>query len=175
MALAGLGRCGEAAVEIERALELDPLGVTVNQDAGRILYLQRRFDEAIVRLRHTLEIAPNARWARVYWALASMHVGRYEEALTAAETEPALRALARGLMGDAGAVRKELEAHQKDGRSLTWTGVLHLGLNQDQQAIESLRRAAERYEPDFIGLCPRTQPLFDRLRQDPVFKALPPH
>ncbi len=174
MALASLGRCEEAGVEIARALELDPFGVTVNLDVGRILYLERRYDEAIVRLRHTLEIGPDTRWARIYLALASIQVGADDDALAAAAAEPALAAFVRARLGDADAAREALEAQRQGERSFAWEAVLHLGLGQDEQALAALATAAKRFEADFLALCPRPQPLFDRLRSHPAFEALLP-
>ena len=172
MTLASLGRVEEAIPEIERALELDPFGVTVNQDAGRILYLARRYDEAIVRLRHTLEIAPKAYWALVYLALAYIQIEAYRNALTVSEVEPALTAFVRGRMGETREVKKALEANRQLSKSSTWRAVLHLGLGQNDRAIRSLKRAAERFEPEFLDMCLGVQPIFDGLRSNPEFHAL---
>jgi tetratricopeptide (TPR) repeat protein len=172
MVLASLGRLEEAIPEIERALELDPFGVTVNQDTGRILYLARRYDEAVTHLRHTLEIAPKARWARIYLALAYIQTEAYQEALTASAGEPALSAFIRGRMGETHEVTRALEVNRRTSQSFTWTALLHLGLGQDLRAIQSLKCAAERFEPDFLDLCSRVQPLFDVLRSNPEFSAL---
>jgi TolB-like protein/tetratricopeptide (TPR) repeat protein len=174
MVLASLGRCGEAIPEIELALELDPLGVNINQDAGRILYLARRYDEAIARLRHTLEIAPKNYWARVYLALAYIQTGDYQQALTAAAVEPALVALVRGRMGETAAVPKALEMERPAGPSFTWKAVLHLALGQQRQAIQSLQCAHERFEPELLDLCLPGHPLFDELSATREFEALLP-
>ncbi|HUE70980.1 MAG TPA: hypothetical protein VMP01_08830, partial [Pirellulaceae bacterium] len=172
MTLASLGRVEEAIPEIERALELDPFGVTVNQDAGRILYLARRYDEAIVRLRHTLEIAPKAYWALVYLALAYIQIEAYRHALTVSEVQPALTAFVRGRMGETHEVKKALEANRQLSKSFTWRAVLHLGLGQNDRAIRSLKRAAERFEPELLDMCLGVQPIFDGLRSNPEFHAL---
>ena len=175
MTLACLGRPQEALPEIERAFELDPLGVTVNQDFGRILYLNRRYDEAIVRLTYTLEIAPTAYWARVYLTLAYAAAGAYDEAMKAAAAEPALAAFIRGRMGDSGAVRRALKAHGKTAHSFTWRALLHCALQQESRCLEALKRAAEEHEPELLDFCPRALPLFEGLRSNPDFNAVAPH
>jgi tetratricopeptide (TPR) repeat protein len=54
--LAGLGRCDEAVKEIRRAQELDPLSLPVNASIVYVLYLCRRYDEAIEAGKKTLEL-----------------------------------------------------------------------------------------------------------------------
>jgi tetratricopeptide (TPR) repeat protein len=174
MTLASLGRSDEALPEIEHALELDPFGVTVNQDAGRILYAARRYDEAIARLSHTLEIAPETYWARVYLALAYLQTGDYQQALAAVAVEPAVAAFIRGQMGEFRELKEALQKQSRSARSFTWKAVLHLGFGHERQAIQSLKRAAERFEPEFLDLGLRVQPLFDGLRSNPTFEAIVP-
>jgi lipopolysaccharide biosynthesis regulator YciM len=55
---AGLGRHAEA-VEMRRALQLDPVSLRVGQSAGRALYLARPYTEAVERYKKTLELDPN--------------------------------------------------------------------------------------------------------------------
>jgi tetratricopeptide (TPR) repeat protein len=45
--LAGLGRHAEAALELRRALELNPASLRVGQSTGRALYLARRYTQAV--------------------------------------------------------------------------------------------------------------------------------
>ena len=174
MALAGLGRCDEALEEIERAFALDPLGVTLNLDYGRILYLARRYEEARTRLIHTLEIAPHSYWPAVYLALTYLQTGDFDRALEATAAEPLLGGFVRGKMGDSEALRNALKASRTSKRSYTWRAVLYWGLGQRQNTIQSLRRAAERHEPDFLQLCLQGQPLFDGLSSNTDFNPLAP-
>ena len=55
---AALGNLDDARAGITTALDVDPLSMTANQDYGRILYLSERYEDAVVQLRHSLEIAP---------------------------------------------------------------------------------------------------------------------
>lgn len=171
MVLACMGHTAEAIAGIEEALELDPLGVTVNQDAGRILFFAHRFEEAIRRLRHTLEIAPNLYWARVYLTLAYVCSEKYEEALKAAAVEPALRAFVRARMGDAAEAERLLQKEGQPGSSFVWTAILHLALGRYEHAIRCFKRAARRLEVAFLELYLGVQLLFPRLGSDPEFVA----
>jgi TolB-like protein/Flp pilus assembly protein TadD len=108
MAEASLGHIDEAVEEITRAAELDPLGTTVNQDLGRILYLAGRYEEAIVQLRHTLAIAPGAFWGRIYLGLAYVQVGNLGKARSVLAPDPILRAFAEARGGRADEARDVL-------------------------------------------------------------------
>lgn len=54
-----LGRTDEGISEMQRARELDPLGLFINRDLARALYYARRYDAALEQLRQTLELDPN--------------------------------------------------------------------------------------------------------------------
>src|SRR5437870_341646 len=51
--LVRFGRGEEALAEIQRAVELEPLGLGANADWGRILFYMRQYDRAIAQLRKT--------------------------------------------------------------------------------------------------------------------------
>ena len=57
--LLALGHTDEAISEMERARELDPLGLFINRDVARALYYARRYDAALTQLRQTLELDPS--------------------------------------------------------------------------------------------------------------------
>ena len=52
------GRQAEAAAEIRRARELDPLSLIINDVQGWIYYEVRQYDQAIQQYKSTLEIDP---------------------------------------------------------------------------------------------------------------------
>lgn len=173
MVAANLGHLDVALDEMYQALDLDPFGMTVNQDAGRILYFARRYDEAIPQLRHTLEIAPQARWARTYLGFAYIQAGKLEDALSVFDADPMLQAFVLGAMGKSDEVRKAISENNAGGLGSTWAALLHLCLSENEKAIESLRRGAETHEVAYLEMCPKVQPLFDPLRSDARFQALP--
>jgi DNA-binding winged helix-turn-helix (wHTH) protein/tetratricopeptide (TPR) repeat protein len=52
------GRQEESLVEIQRSQDLDPVSLVFNCDAGFLLYMARRYDEAIGHLSDTLDNGP---------------------------------------------------------------------------------------------------------------------
>jgi tetratricopeptide (TPR) repeat protein len=59
MFLATISRMSDAATEMKRAQELDPLSPIVLTAQGRLLHFQRRYDDAIECHRRALAIDPN--------------------------------------------------------------------------------------------------------------------
>ena len=59
MFLATISKMSEAATEMKRAQELDPLSPIVLTAQGRLLHFQRRYDDAIECHRRALAIDPN--------------------------------------------------------------------------------------------------------------------
>src|SRR5207302_6582856 len=54
--LAALGRFDEAIAEGARAVELDPVSVSINTSLGVTFYYARRYDRAIEQLKKTVEL-----------------------------------------------------------------------------------------------------------------------
>lgn len=161
MALASQGR-GEAQQQIEHALELDPLGATVNQDYGIILYLRGNCQEAARQLLHALEIAPASRWARAYLCFAYCLLHRTQDALNVAGQNLVLRALAEAAAGETAPAAEILR--RGISPSHAWAAVLYAALDDPENALRSLAQAADSKEPDLLELCPLVQPLFGAIR-----------
>ena len=51
-----MGRLDEAIAEGKKANELDPLALPVSSNIGLLLYIARRYDEALEQLHENLEI-----------------------------------------------------------------------------------------------------------------------
>ena len=56
MWLVARGRFDEAIAELERAQELEPLSVAINTDLGLVLYLARRFEDAVSQYRAAIDL-----------------------------------------------------------------------------------------------------------------------
>jgi tetratricopeptide (TPR) repeat protein len=54
-----MGRTEESLARIKRALELDPVSLSINSSLGWRLYFARQYDQAIEHLQKTLEMDPN--------------------------------------------------------------------------------------------------------------------
>src|SRR5438552_3118798 len=117
--LVTLGRFAEARAEAERALELDPASVIVNNMLGVVSFESRDYEKAIAAFRKMLELNPGLAAAREVLACAYASMGRKADAL--AELDPVtasaaehvgMRAWILAVAGDAAGARglmRELE------------------------------------------------------------------
>ena len=74
-------RPDEALREIHRALELDPLSLSVNYGEAWVHIEAGRYDEALQQMNKTLEIDPNSAVAHGTLAVAYMNKGPSDEAI----------------------------------------------------------------------------------------------
>ena len=182
--LAYMGRFAEAQAVAERARRIDPVSAATQMNVGVILYFARRYDDAVVAIRETLDLAPDFGPAhimlgRIYLA-KGMPDGAVEE-----------MARARGLMGRrpdvltpyayalARAGRQREARAMLDGlRDLSKPGVaapvrvalVHIALGETDRAFEWLEKAIEARDWQ-LGLL-NVEPAFDPLRSDQRFAAL---
>jgi serine/threonine-protein kinase len=73
----------ESLREINKARELDPLSLIINQNVGRAYHIAGRYAEAIEEFRRTLGIDPRFFSAYVMLAQSLCQLSRYEEAVAA--------------------------------------------------------------------------------------------
>ncbi len=57
--LIALGQLNEAVAEVKLARQTDPLSAIINTDVAEVLYWARRYDEALLQARATIEMDPN--------------------------------------------------------------------------------------------------------------------
>ena len=186
VSLTSRGRFEEAVAEIRRAKEVDPLSLVINAVHAWVLYLGRRYDEAIDQARRTLVMDASFSLPHYYLGLAQTARGNHAEA--AAELSKSIAmygspgrdqdvgalgfVLARqGRIQEARALLKDL-SHPGGGeyRSPYASALVHLGLDERDQALELLQRAADERFPWAIHYS--VDPQLDALRADPRFKTL---
>lgn len=167
------GRLEEALVGIKEVHALDRLGMTVNQDFGRILYFLNEYEQAVERLEYTLKIAPHAPWARLYLLLAQLMLENHEAVLHAAGGDRFLVAIARAAAGNEKDARRLLQAGFPTDRDQTWKGLLYFSLGDYSNSVQFFTRAAKRHELAYLELCVGVQPLLNPLRANPMFNTLP--
>jgi eukaryotic-like serine/threonine-protein kinase len=178
------GRFADAADEMARGHELDPLSLAISADMGWVQYFARDYEAAIQRYRATLDIDPDFPWARFLLGLALGQTGQFDAAI--AELEAAYHGSGRstkmlsaightaGLGGDADrarAVLAELEqiASQRYVSSYC-TALVHIGLADHDRAFASLDRACEERAGYLVYL--NVDPAVDPIRNDPRFGEL---
>jgi serine/threonine protein kinase/tetratricopeptide (TPR) repeat protein len=178
------GRFADAAAEIARGHELDPLSLAISTDMGWVQYFARDYEAAIQRYRATLDIDPDFPWARFLLGLALAQTGLFGPAI--AELEGAYQGSGgstkmlasighiAGLGGDterARAVLAELEqlASQRYVSSYC-TALVHIGLADHDRAFASLERACEERAGYLVYH--NVDPAVDPIRNDPRFAEL---
>ncbi len=79
MYLVARGRFDQAIAEVQRAQLLDPLSLAVNSDLGLVLYLARRYDEAVEQYRATMDLDPGFPDARIGLLMAYNEIGMFHQ------------------------------------------------------------------------------------------------
>ncbi|HTZ74233.1 MAG TPA: protein kinase [Candidatus Aquilonibacter sp.] len=179
-----MGRQAEAIAKIKESQALDPLSLIINDAIGWVNYMARQYDEAVEQLLQTVELDPN--YPVTYWVLGQVYraMGRYELAISEGEKganlsggSPLMRAALAHSYGKAGRRKKALEilddlterAKHKYVAPYFFAGI-HIGLGEDDRAIEYLEKSYEDHSHWLIYL--HIDPGMDDLRNDPRFQDL---
>ena len=182
--LAALGRFDEAFVRIQNAHELDPLSLPINTNLGWLLYLARRYDEAIQQYLRTIDLDDGFPLAHRRLAQTYEQTRRYSEAdvefqKAVVRSGDDIELLsARGhfyaIVGDidkAHVVLMQLEAFAKARYVPAYlVARIYLGLGDTDRVFELLERAVEEKYGYLAYL--EVEPMFDGIRADPRFEEL---
>ncbi len=179
-----MGRHEEAIAKMKNSQELDPLSLIISVAIGWAFYMARRYDHAFEQLWRTVELDPN--YPVTYWILGLMHrkMARHELAIADGEKgvelsggSPLMRAALAQTFATAGKREKaiqilgeltELTKH-KYVAPYFFAGI-HIGLGEDDRAIEYLEKSHEEHSHWLIYL--HIDPSMDALRSNPRFKDL---
>ena len=179
-----MGRHEEVMARMKKGLELDPLSLIINVAVGWAFYHGRRYDEAIEQLRRTVELDPN--YPVTYWILGLVlrKTGCYELAITEgvkavklSNGSPMMRAALAHTLGSAGRATEAAQilgdltklAKQKYVAPYFFAGI-HIGLGENDRAIECLEQAYEEHCHWLIYL--HIDASMDGLRDNPRFQDL---
>jgi serine/threonine-protein kinase len=179
--LTPLGRFEEAAREMERALEQEPLSLAIGTYLGTASYLARWYERAIAQARAVLALEP--RFPQALWclAMALQMRGRSPEALAelgkALEVSPWSQWVLGGLgyalaaAGRHGEAREVLARMQERSRTRHVSPYLrayvHVGLGEREAALAQLQQAVEARADTLVFV--KVDPVFDPLRSEPRF------
>lgn len=171
----------EAVIESERARDLDPFGIYVNERLGQALYHARRYDDALRQMRQTSEMFPDR--GRLYDEIAEAYEQKrmFAEAFTAhlhelaLDNDPNVTALREAYKrgGYRGYLSKRIQAlEQGPHQWVTFPYLAHLYamLDDEPHAMSYLERAYE--EHNLAVLFVRTAPELDSIRSSPRFREL---
>jgi len=178
--LVPLRRFEEAAAELRRAAETDPLSTPIRASFGIRSYFAHEFDRASTELRDMVEADAGSTTARLFLGLTLTEMARHEEAIRELETAvhlarspemTAALAYAAARAGDGGRARALLDElmalTSQRYVSPSLIAQVHAGLDDVDAATEWLQRATLMHAVDLAWLAVR--PVFDRLRTDTRF------
>jgi TolB-like protein/Tfp pilus assembly protein PilF len=181
--LPALGQFDRANAEAKRALELDPLSVVNNTDAGTVYWITGRYQEAVTQFRKAIEMDPQNYSA--HWGLGQAlervgdlpgAIAEYEKS-TQLDDDPlplGLLGAAKAKAGDraaALAILNRLEDIAKHRYVPDYSfALIHLALGQKDEAMHWLDSSYAKHQPDLNWI--RVDPDLRSLHGDTRFEAL---
>lgn len=182
--LAAQGRFDDAVREAQHAVALDPLNVTWRMGVGHMLFLARRYSEAVEQELNVVEVDPQF-WL-AHWVLGMAHeqlddFPRAVAALQRADEFSGGNPIARGVWGrtialsggvDEGrGVLKDLALRNaREAAPSDVVGIVHAGLGDTDAAFDWFARGAR--EGSYLLSFLNVSPLFDSLRSHERFGTL---
>jgi serine/threonine protein kinase/tetratricopeptide (TPR) repeat protein len=188
ISLIRFGRNEEGLAQEQRAVELEPLSLRINNGWARQLFLMRQYDRAIDQFRKTLELDPNYppahEWlgyayeqkgmqkeAVAEWGKALSLSGAGEQASSLERTyavsgfEMAVRALAQQRL-------EKLNEKTKRGEYVPAFEYVtaYTRLGDKEQALAWLDEAVQQRNQFAFDL--KVNPIYDKLRDDPRFQDI---
>jgi serine/threonine protein kinase/Flp pilus assembly protein TadD len=180
-----MGRLDEASLQLQQAVELDPLSALYNALVAYLSYARGQYDLAIAQQRRAIELDPS--WYVPHWllAIAFEHMGLYDEAIAAAQKACELsgrNAVSLGILGlayglegrsdEAKALLEELTAQRQTTYVPPFAiAAVYRGLGEVAQALEWLEKGVD--ERDLLvvtGL--KAEPRYTILRGHPAYQTL---
>jgi TolB-like protein/DNA-binding winged helix-turn-helix (wHTH) protein/Tfp pilus assembly protein PilF len=180
--LNAMGRPQEAIAQIKQAQEIDPVSLITNAVMGRVFFMARQYDQAVLQCKKTIDMDPAFPRSYVYLARVYEQKGMYPEAwmnyhksrvLMGYEPDSVAALPAKTL--DAQSYWKlRLAWAQEDlkhGRNASFDLAVAYGyLGDKNRAFEWLDKAYQEHSSWMAEL--KINPMNDPLRSDPRFEAL---
>jgi TolB-like protein/DNA-binding winged helix-turn-helix (wHTH) protein/Flp pilus assembly protein TadD len=182
--LAPMGRMPEAIAENKKALELDPLSMTINDIMAMTYMSAGDYEDSYRQFQHTIAMDPNSVIDHAGLSFLLKITGRYEEGIEENEKKELLfgssaedvatratmfrQALKKG--GEKGMWQKELELKKPWDESPDGIATLYALTGDKDRAFEWLDKAYAERDMGIIGL--KVDPAFKNLHGDPRFAAL---
>lgn len=181
--LSQAGRFEQAMKEVRRAMELDPLSLSISVALAWTHYVARDFDAAIEQSWKTLVLEPTFAPAQNTLGLAYEQLHMYEEAITELENAricSGQHPTAIAALAHASAVAGRPEAHQivqeLENLSQTrrvspyWKSIAYLGLDRIDMALHCIEKACAERDPWLLWM--KIEPRFDCLHSEPRFERV---
>jgi serine/threonine-protein kinase len=180
------GRLDEARAEMQHALDLDPLSLTIMADLGQLYYLAHDYDRAAEYCEQVLSFDHDFYDAHTYlvdiYRMKGLDRAASDEFIKASGYGPAGAHSAENLFareGLRGVFNQQLQSRLQEAKSNSEArsfsalaiGRLYCRLGDNEQALNWLALAAEK--PQAFGTAYlNVDPLYDPLRNEPRFKEI---
>jgi tetratricopeptide (TPR) repeat protein len=178
------GKHADGIREKKKALAIDPLSVVIQTDVVRLFYFSRDYDRALKEHQSALDMDPSFGPTHLWLADVCAQKGMFEQAIAELKEGSRLSsdsafALARlghgyaiaGQRDQARAVLAQLDSLSKQKYVSPYDmAILHMGLQENNQAFQWLQKALEE-RSIWMGYL-NVEPQFDPLRSDPRFDEL---
>ncbi|MBZ5634625.1 MAG: protein kinase [Acidobacteriia bacterium] len=178
------GKLDEAALETQRALDLEPVSLPLNRAVASASYYAGHYDQAIEQSRKTLLLDPGFIGAHVLLGRAYQQKQAYPEAIAefrkalelseGDSNELAALAQAYALGGKPAEARKTLdELKERSTQTYVqpiWIAAILTALGEKDEAFQWLQKGYADRSSWVVYL--RVDPLFTKLRSDPRFTDL---
>ncbi len=182
MYLVAQGRFDAAIAEVERAQVLEPLSLAISTDLGLVLYLARRYEEAVAQYRNAIEFDPAFGDAQVGILMAYGEMGMYRQPISEFLRSPEM--FGRGVAATLDAAYAEsgvrgywrafldlAEGPSSEVYSAPYVRArLYAAVGDRTRALEWLDRA--RVDRDGGLSLLGVDPGMDSLRREPAFAAI---
>jgi DNA-binding winged helix-turn-helix (wHTH) protein len=172
------GKLDEAAAELQRALEIEPLSPNLWTDLAWVRIFQRRNGEAIDACRRALRIDPS--FIQAHARLEGAYVGEGEFAKAVAEDQ-AINVLNKGSAPGPYLLKMTRADYQADLRRAVLSrarifppnlhdGIIWAYLGEKENALRLIQQRVNPRDPAIIYLA--VEPALDSLRDDPAFQEI---
>jgi len=159
-----------------RAMKIDPLSTIAEYNYGYVLFIVRRFGEAVPHLERAIELDSKHRLAYIFLAFAYERLGRSEDAIRVLD-RPDFRGSANlayvyassGRHAEAWRLIQDLTKGDPPNNRYA-LGLAYLALGDQEQGFKWLVDAFDGREMPVPWT--KVSPLFDNVRSDPRFIAL---
>lgn len=178
------GQPNDAISQIKRALDNDPLSLTFNANLSYAYYYARQYNRAVEQMRRTLEIEPNASFLYRDIGVTYAHMGMADEALAACQKAIILTGddpESLAALGVTYALLGKRTEAEWIVNNLTQVGnkkyvqphsiaSIYAAMGRKDQAFAWLDKADKERTSAMMKI--NADPIFDKLRSDPRYKAL---